>query len=106
MSRPVDMLHALTRGAIAAAVVLVLAGCASTSGIPYPSLPRLPGTGDSAEAPTMTPAEQKGAIDDLTSAQASNAAAASGATKAPAKSAEPAPVPPLEVPPVEAPLPE
>ncbi len=69
-----------------------LAGCASGSGIPYPSLPTLPGLGGtSASEPTLTPEQQQGAIEDLASAQAANTAAA-GAKPA-AKPAEPAPLP-------------
>ncbi len=74
-------------------MVWSLAGCASGSGIPYPSLPTLPGLGGTpASEPTLTPEQQQGAIEDLSSAQAANAAAA---TKAPAvpKPAEPAPLP-------------
>jgi hypothetical protein len=89
----------------AAAVALMLAGCSSTSGIPYPSLPRLPGaTTDSTE--TMSPEEQKGAIDDLTNAQAANSAAARSRAKETVPQPAGQATPPLEEPVEAAPLPE
>ena len=38
-----------------------LAGCASSTGLPYPSLPG----SESSQTTTMTPAEQQAAIDQL-----------------------------------------
>ena len=77
-------------------MVLALAGCTSGSGIPYPSLPTLPGLGGTTVSePTLTPEQQQGAIEDLSTAQAANAAAAGAKPAAPAaqEPVEPAPLP-------------